>query len=365
MRTVAAFTDTYLPTINGVSYTVNTWRDAWQSRGGKMAIVYPEGATRTPEATEFPVSSVPFPFYDEFRCAVPSVPRSVRNIDPEIVHAHTPFSLGLAARRLARSRNVPLVVSYHTNVGEYAEYISEAFADFIRRVADSYEQWFFGAADAIIAPSRTAAAAIEAIDTPVYTVSNGVDTELFRPQQSAAITAFKNRHSIPAGPLVGYTGRHGHEKRLGDILAATEDLEATVVIAGDGPARAELELRARDRTDVVFVDFLDRSELPTFYSALDAFLFPSPVETEGLVALESIACGTPVVAADTGALTETIAEGKTGTHFEAGDVEAFRRAIGRVLSEAERLPTDHEAHRERLSVEHSIDSLEAIYESVS
>jgi glycosyltransferase involved in cell wall biosynthesis len=364
MLTVAAFTDTYLPTVNGVSYTVRTWRQRWRRRGGEMPLAYPAAAAHSPDPGEHPVASAPFPFYAGFRFAAPAVPDSVRERAPDVIHAHTPFTLGLAGRHLASALGVPFIVSYHTPAGEYAGYLSDALEDPIRRLADGYERWFLADADAVIAPSRDAAAAVPADGTPIHVVPNGVDTERFRPVDDGTVRAFERRHDLPARPLVGYTGRHGHEKRLGDVLDATADVDAGVVLAGDGPARSDLERRAAGREDVSFLGFLDRSDLPAFYSTLDAFVFPSPVETQGLVALEAIACGTPVVAAAAGALTETVTDGETGTHFPPGDTGAFRDAIGRVLGASERLPTRLAERRRRLDVERSIDDLEAVYGSV-
>ena len=365
MQTVAVFTDTYLPTVNGVTYTVRTWRDAWAGRGGRMPVVYPADGGYEPSAGEHPVPSVPFPFYSGFRFGWPQVPDVVAGTDPDLVHAHTPFTLGLAGRRLAAARDLPLVVSYHTPAREYARYISDAFAGVLRRAADGYERWFFGDADAVVVPTETAAAQVDAAGTPVHVVSNGVDVERFGPVDDETVAAFRRRHDLPEGPLVGYTGRHGYEKRLEDLLSATVGVDAGVAIAGDGPARSELERRAAARDDVVFLGFLDREELPAFYTALDAFAFPSPVETQGLVGLEAVACGTPVVGVDGGALSETVTEGETGYRFRPGDIDDFRAAIVRTLAESATLSERCLARREELSVERSIDRLREVYESVS
>jgi glycosyltransferase involved in cell wall biosynthesis len=365
MQTVAAFTDTYLPTVNGVTYTVRTWRDAWRARGGRMPVVYPDDDGYEATGDEFPVPSVPFPFYRGFRFGWPRVPATVAGADPDVVHAHTPFTLGLAARRLAADREVPLVASYHTPAREYAAYISDAFVGAIRRAADRYERWFFEQADAVVVPSVTAAGQVRTAGTPVRVVSNGVDTERFRPVGETAVAAFRRRHDLPEGPLVGYTGRHGHEKCLDDLLSATVGVDAGVVLGGDGPAREELQRRAAARDDVVFLGFLDREELPAFYSALDVFAFPSPVETQGLVALEAVACGTPVVGVDSGALTETIVDGETGYHFQPGNVDRFRAAIRRALAESERLSERCLDHREGLGVDHSIEQLLDVYALVT
>jgi glycosyltransferase involved in cell wall biosynthesis len=359
---VAAFTDTYLPTVNGVTYTVETWRDRYRERGNRMAVVYPSTG-HTPRADEHPVPSAPFPFYDGFRFGVPRVPATLANVD--LVHAHTPFGVGYAGVRLADSNDLPLVASYHTPTGEYAEYLAvgERSASLVRTISERYERWFFEHADLILAPStdtRTRLVETVGVGSTVEVLSNGVDVERFRPVETAA---FRRRHGLPEGDLVGYTGRHGYEKRLGDLIDAVAGLDATLVLGGDGPARPELEARAeRSGVDARFLGFLDREELPAFYSMLDVFGFPSPVETQGLVALEANACGTPVVAADAGALADTVADGETGFHYTPGDADAFRAALERAIGERETLAERCLDRRDAVSVEGAVDRLESVYE---
>ena len=360
---VATFTDTYLPTVNGVTYTVRTWRDRWRGRGGRMDVVYPE-SDHDPGPGEYPVRSLPFPFYDGYRLGMPQIPSSVR--DADVVHAHTPFSLGIAGERLARKMEVPLVASFHTPTGEYAEYVafSGVIESAVRSSAEQYERWYLDRAATVVAPSERAAAYIRGlgVDVTVTVLSNGVDTDFFAPPEGSE---FRARHDLPDGPLVGYTGRHGHEKCLGDILAACEGLDVTVVFGGDGPAREVLEAAAdTSDLDVRFLGFLDREELPAFYAALDVFAFPSPVETQGLVALEANCCGTPVAGVDAGALSDTVVDGETGYSYDRGDIDGFRRAIERVLDE--RIPLRERCldRRESVSVDHAVDQLADVYERV-
>ncbi|MEF8883708.1 MAG: glycosyltransferase [Haloarculaceae archaeon] len=361
---VAAFTDTYLPTVNGVTYTVETWRDQWLDRGGQMHVVYPDG-DHDPGPTEHPVSSLPFPFYDGFRVGLPELPDAVADVD--LVHAHTPFSLGLAGLRLARKHDLPVVASYHTPTSEYATYL--AFADPIERAiersATGYERRFLDRTDVVVAPSERTAERVRANvgpDARVAVVPNGVDVEFFEPVDPAP---FRERHDLPAGPLVGYTGRHGYEKELDDVVAAARGLDVTLVFGGDGPAREDLEAQAAAAgVDARFLGFLDREELPAFYSALDVFAFPSPVETQGIVALEANACGTPVAGVASAALADTIDQGETGYKAPPGDVPAFRDVIARTLDERERLREECLARRESVSVTHAVDRLSAVYDSV-
>ncbi len=360
LPSVAAFTDTYLPTVNGVTYTVEAWRDRWQDRGGRMDVVFPH-SEYDPDDGEYPVRSAAFPFYDGYRVGSPSVPEAVTDVD--LVHAHTAFSLGIGALRLARDRGMPLVATYHTPTGEYTDYFTDfdPISDGLERLSQAYERWFLERTDLVLAPTEPTAEYLReevGITTAVEVLSNGVDVDRFRPVDAAA---FRERYDLD-GPLVGYTGRHGYEKRLFDLVEAAAALEPTVVFGGDGPARDDLEERAAEiGADVRFLGFLDREELPAFYSALDVFAFPSPVETQGLVALEANACGTPVVGADAGALADTVVDGVTGYHFDVGDVGDMVERIRAALSDRERLSAACLDRRDAVSIEHTVDELTDVY----
>ena len=196
---VAAFTDTYLPTVNGVTYTVQAWRETWTGRGGRMAVAYPDVGDYDPAPDEHPVRSVPFPCYDGFRLGLPRVPAGVRDGEVEVIHAHTPFALGLAALRLGRETDAPVVASYHTPTGEYADYIAgdERVEESVRAVSRRYERWFFGLVDAVVAPSEATKRRLhETVGTGarVEVVPNGIDTERFHPVDPGT---FRRRHGLP------------------------------------------------------------------------------------------------------------------------------------------------------------------------
>ncbi|MFB6103810.1 MAG: glycosyltransferase [Halobacteriaceae archaeon] len=361
---VAAFTDTYLPTVNGVTYTVQSWRDRYTGRGGEMDIVYPRADGYTPDPGEHPVASIDFPFYDGYRLGFPQLPDAVR--DAEVVHTHTPFGVGLAGLRLARANDARLVASYHTPTSEYAEYLlpTRLGVQTLRWTTRKYERWFFDHADLVLAPSAVTRDHIRrlGVDTPIEVLPNGVDTTFFEPVDPSE---FLSRHDVPTErSLVGYTGRHGYEKRLHTILEAAATLDVAVVFGGSGPATDDLKSRAEDlAVDAHFLGFLDREELPAFYSALDVLAFPSPVETQGLVALEANACGTPVVGADSGALADTVDDGETGYRFPTGDVPALRAAIEDALADHDRLRDTCLDRRSTIDIDDAVDRLETFYDA--
>lgn len=363
---VAAFTDTYFPSINGVTYTIHSWRREWQRRGGEMSVVYPRKNGYEPDDSEFPVRSLPFPFYDDFQLGLPQVPDSVS--DPDVIHVHGQFTVGLGGLRLARRTDVPIVATYHMPGGQYADYLAptNAIARGIERVTRSYENWFFEHADMVLTPSEATRKHLKetiGVETPAQVLPNGIDTNRFQPVDPSS---FLERHGVDTDkPIIGYTGRLGHEKRLWEIIDAVTDLDVKVLFGGDGPARANLVERAEELgVDASFLGFLEREELPAFYSALDVFAFPSPIETQGLVALESYACGTPVVGVHEGGLEDTVDHGETGYHYESGDTNEFADRIEQALEENDRLRENCLGRRDGLSVEAAIDELTDVYRQV-
>jgi 1,2-diacylglycerol 3-alpha-glucosyltransferase len=363
-ETVAAFTDLYLPTVNGVTYTISLWRRRWPRQRTSMSVVFPEMDGYEADDDEYALPSVGAPLYPRYRLGLPTIPDGLESHD--LVHVHTPFTVGFAGVRFARAADVPVVASYHTILGDrVADQVPAPLVEPGQQLCRAYERTFFESVDHVIAPTWFARQHLfeeVGADTAVSVVSNGIDTDFFQPTEP---TTFRQRHGLPDGTLLGYTGRHGPEKNLEEAIDAVAGTDATLVLAGDGPAREGLEERAAERdADVRFLGFLERDELPAFYSALDAFLFPSPVETQGLVALEATACGTPVVAVDAGALIDSVIEGETGYRYAPGDIEEFRWAIRRALAENDRLSDLCRRRRAMLSVDHSLEQLAAVYDGL-
>ncbi|MEF8800791.1 MAG: glycosyltransferase [Halolamina sp.] len=359
---VAVFTDTYLPTVNGVTYTINTWAETWNREYGRMDVVYPGSDEYHPASYEHPVPSLPFPFYEGFRMSAPWIPSAVR--DADVVHVHSLAVLGVAGDLLGKTNSLPVVASYHTPLNEYSEYLvgETRLAAPARSLIRLQERIALGLVDHIVVPSDDTRAYLQEVigtNTPISVISNGVDLSFF-----TRVPDPQFEWAAQERPVIGYTGRHGHEKRLELILRAAGRMESapTVVLGGDGPARETLESLA-DRLDIEaeFIGFLPRERLPAFYSSLDVFAFPSPIETEGLVAMEAIACGTPVVGAEAGAIPETIRDGESGYLFPPSDIQAFADQLDRALANRGTLSAGALAMRDQLGLETTMAELESLY----
>ena len=353
---IAVFTDTYLPTVNGVSYTISEWKDTWEQENREMYVVYPDGGVDIDSGVS--TRSMTFPFYKDCKMGLPKFNIGIDEYD--LVHAHTPFTIGGSGLLLSKYSDTPLVVSYHTPIHEYIDYlpVGQRVAE---KIAKKFQNLFFSTADAVVVPTNHVKRKVERrTDTHVHAISNGVDTEFFKPKTTTEIDV--RQQLEPNRPVVGYTGRHGHEKNIELIFEELGSEDVNILIGGDGPARDKLEKLARDcDANTVFTGFVDHDKLPDLYNQMDVFAFPSPVETQGKVALESIACGTPVVGLDKGALSETINHGVTG---ELSTEEKFGDSVLSVLENRRQFSDSCIEIRDELSIQNSVEDLEALYESL-
>jgi glycosyltransferase involved in cell wall biosynthesis len=339
---IGFFTDSYLPGIDGVTYTIRAWRDRLEDRGHDVYVVYP-ASSHEPDDREIPVRSLPNPFYRQYR--VPLYRRLSTLPDLDVVHCHGPASTGLMGRRYAKKRGVKSVYTHHTPVEDY--FVQglklESLSDVAGRLYVAYENRFLRSFDCVTASTSRIRRDVAPRKLPV-----GIETDTFRPVDGSRFET--------DGPTVGYSGRMTHNKNVDEILRLAERMpEVSFELVGEGPVRNALERDAPE--NVRFRDFLPREDLPAFYSALDVFVTASTCDTLGLSTLEANACGTPVAAADVPPFDETIGEAN-GARFAYGDLDDMERAVDDCLNGERRT---REAVEE-FSVTHTIDELESIYE---
>ena len=348
---VLFISDVYFPRVNGVSTSIRTFRGDLAREGVETILIAPRypGAAEDAEPGIIRVPSGGVPMDPEDRRFRSSALRQVLNAGlaagVDLVHIHTPFIAHYAAARFARVHGLPLVATYHTIFEDYLhQYVPVLPRRIGRFLARHFTRSQCADVAALISPSAPMRDALLAygVTTPIEVLPTGLPADSYVRGDGAR---FRKRFELPADrPLLLYVGRVAFEKNIDFLMRMFVRLraqrpDALFVIAGEGPAREHLAKLARSLgiDDAVrFIGYLDRAtELPDCYAAGDAFVFASRTETQGLVLLEAMAQGTPVVStAELG--TRSILTPGCGAFVVAEDEGEFASAVAQALS----LPQD-------------------------
>lgn len=359
---IGFFTDTYFPQVNGVTFTLQAWKRKLEERGHRVYIYYP-GSDYAPQEREYPFSSFPLWFYDEYRVAFPlRIAKKTEELD--VIHQHGLYGMAIAGLRASWAHKIPRLLTFHTPGDEYLDYLPAgrvlkplfkgAYMAYERRLLNAYGRVTTGSP---VIRDRLAANGVRDVEV----LSNGLDLRMFK---KADPSEFRKRHGIATEKVIGFCGRLGYEKHVEDLIAAADGFDGTVVIAGAGPGEEHYRRLAEGKANVKMLGYLERTGLREFYSALDVFVFPSFCETQGLVALESMACGTPVVAVPVLALKSTVEDGLTGYHFRPKDPKDLLEKVEMCYENRKRLEEGCLKEAERNSVDSTVDRLEKIYSSL-
>jgi len=343
---IALFTNNYLPFCGGVTISVETLRRGLESSGHDAWVFGPRltGAEdASVKVVRYP--SIPVATYPEFALAVPysrRIDRLVTALNFDVIHAHHPFLLGPAARRLARRNRRPLVFTYHTRYEKYAHYVPLPLA-LVQAAALRISAGFAAQADAVLAPSAVIRDELHArgVRAPIAVVPTGIDLARFKPGDRAA--ARRSLGVADGEPLVLYVGRLDREKSVDRVVAAFERVASTVpaarlALVGQGTetqrlSRMAAALPVADR--IRFLGLRPHDTLAECYRAADVFLFASETETQGLVLAEAAACGLPAVAVDAPGCDEVVRDGETGI-LTKGDPAGLAEAVIGLLLDPER-----------------------------
>jgi len=345
--------DVYFPRVNGVSTSIQTLRQAMAEAGHDSVLVAPDYPATLPQAKTnvaetgiVRVPGWPIPRDPEDRLMHPRVlAATLDELDPadfDLVHIHTPFLAHRAGVRWARRHGLPCVETYHTLFEEYFHhylpFLPKAWLAAAARMISRKE---CDGVTAVIAPSSAMKRALLAygVTSPIQIIPTGLNLADFA---NCDGPAFRARHGItPQRPVMAYVGRVAFEKNLHFLLRVTEQVrhklpDVLLVIAGEGPARASLERAVAKRgltNNVRFVGYLERrTELPACYCAADVFVFASKTETQGLVLLESMALGVPVVGLAEMGTKDVLQEG-AGCRIAPDDVAGFAQVLIPLLAD--------------------------------
>ncbi len=304
--------DVYFPRVNGVSTSIRTFRRELQALGHEIVVVAPEYPQQAVNGEDgiIRIAARNIPMDPEDRLmrgdALGTLPAALGGQPFDLVHIQTPFAAHYAGLRIARELELPCVATYHTFFEEYLyHYVPFAPRALMRALAREFSRRQGNQVDALVVPSRAMHEALTnyGVTSPMTILPTGVRLEELAGGDGAA---FRRAHDIPPErPLLVHIGRVAFEKNIDFLLytllrVRSRHPDAMLLIAGEGPALPHLQKLARSlllEDSVKFVGYLDRaSTLLDCYRAGDVFVFASRTETQGLVLLEAMALGVPVVA---------------------------------------------------------------------
>ncbi len=343
---ILMISDVYFPRVNGVSTSIQTYRESLSRKGVTIDLVVPQYDKATAdEENIYRIAARAVPLDPEDRLMnkkkLYQQARKLLDINNyDLIHIQTPFLAHYAGIKLAREYKLPVVETYHTYFEEYLyNYIPFLPKQLLRTLVRRFTRSQCNALDTMIVPSSAMLEAVRnyGVKTPVEIIPTGIKPELFNHGDG---DAFREKHGIPlTTPVIVHVGRVSHEKNIDFLLRMHQVLldsvpETVLLIAGEGPAVKYLKaFSAKLGIDknVRFIGYLDRKqELQNCYAAGNIFVFASRTETQGLVLLEAMALGVPVVSTAMMGTIDILSAGR-GALVAEEDTDHFANLVTLVL----------------------------------
>jgi len=350
---ILMISDVYFPRVNGVSTSISVFRREFIARGHQVTLIAPDyggpHAESAAEANDADIIRIParrLPLDPEDRLMRGS---AIERLAPrlaqqrfDLVHIQTPFVAHRAGVRLAWQLGLPTVETYHTFFEEYFHcYVPWLPKGWLRAGARRFSRRQCDTVDSIVVPSSAMKEALHryGVSTPMKVLPTGIELDQFRYGDGAGFRA--SQGIAPDRPTLVYVGRVAFEKNIGFLLQVvaalrTERPDLLLVIAGEGPAVDALKRQAARlgiADNVRFIGYLDRNgPLQACYAAGDAFVFASRTETQGLVLLEAMALGVPVVSTAVMGTRDVVGPGR-GALVAEETVAGFAAQVRRLWQE--------------------------------
>ena len=365
---IALFTETFLPKVDGIVTRLSHTVDHLQRSGDQVLVFSPDGGLQEYKGARIcGVPGFPLPLYPELKLALPrpSLRQALEDFQPDLIHIVNPAVLGLGGLYYAKSLGVPLVASYHTHLPKYLEHYGLGMLEGVmwELLKMVHNQAQINLCTSTAMEEALTSHGIERVEV----WQRGVDTELFQPHLASAEMRSHLSQGNPDAPLLLYVGRLSAEKEIDRIKPILEAIPgARLALVGDGPYRQDLERIFAD-TPAHFVGYLTGKSLAAAFASSDAFVFPSRTETLGLVLLEAMAAGCPVIAANAGGIPDIVTDGVNGYLFDPTDEQGAIVATQRLLAnqeERESLRQNARQEAERWGWAAATRQLQGFYRSV-
>ncbi len=342
---IGIFTDSYKPYTSGVVTSIATFKEELNKLGHEVYIFAPSYPDyEDEEAGVYRYYSMISPTNPDFALAIPVYPglhMLLRKLDLDIIHVHSPFTMGKVGMHMANRHNIPLIFTYHTLYDQYAHYVPVA-QELVREMVLRFSNNFCRQCDHIIAPSKEIQKLLYSYDinTPITVIPTGVPLHKF---QGARGNWLRNNYAIPKdNKILLFVGRLTREKNLDFLIEAfkllrTQMPNTTLVLTAQGPLENDLKQLVMEQgmeldTDVIFTGAQPFDTLVNIYYSSDLFVFSSMTETQGLVLIEAMAAGLPVVAVRAYGVQDMVDNGVDGILTESNK-EEFAQAITGILAD--------------------------------
>ena len=368
------FTDTYLPSRDGVVTSILLTKRELERLGHQVFVFAPEpGKGEVREPGVFYFRSISFKRYAGYR--IPIFPTNkceiLKGLEVDVIHTHGLLFMALRSMFAGRTLKKPVVVTFHTMVTDAAKFYNfTPFPDqMVQRLMWIYLKRVLQRSEVVIAPTEaikkeliTSAPRMRRIEV----IPTGVDSTRFHPGLDG--TSVRKKYDLLDKKIVLHVGRIAWEKNLDLVLKGFEMLakrnrDVRLMIVGTGPAKEHYEAMTEElgmKDLVTFTGFLPDDQLPEYYAACDVLTLASKFETQGLVGLEAMAIGKPVVGINFRAVAELIDDGINGYRFEENP-ESWMKATEKALATAKEMGPKAIEHASRFSLADETDRLVELY----
>lgn len=344
--------ESYYPNVSGVAVFVHYLAQNLVKRGHQVFIITP-GDKKQPKYKKeikngviiYRLKSVYNPFRKGYRFTLfpyVSVKKIINEINPDVIHMQDPSPICISALFICRHK-IPIIITNHFSLDYILSYIKlpKPFDQYLAEIFSRYLHWFYKYAAILTCPTPTVAKYLKAknIHADAVAISNGVNLEQFFPYYGD-MENFKTKYNIPPNKkMILHVGRFDKDKRIEVLIKAIpivlKEKNVCFVLCGDGKEKEKYIQMIKNlklEKNVVWVGVIShQKELPKMYQVADLFVTPSPIETQGIVALEAMASAKPIVGANAGALPELIKNNINGLTFKPGDEKDFAEKILKIL----------------------------------
>jgi len=310
---------------------------------------------------------IPLPFFSR------EIEDIVKKLKLDIIHSHQPYSLGSEALKFSKKLNIPLVFTYHIKYEDYAHYIplipKSISKKYIRKITTKYSNQ----CDNIIAPSTAIKKMLidRGIKSPISIIPSGINIDNFK-KDVGQKSEIRKKYNIKSNDILLITAcRLTEEKNLKFLIRSFAKIkqrydDIKFMIVGDGAVKKDLKKMAEEfgiKNNVIFTGLVDRTEIVGLYQASDIFIFASKTETQGLVAVEAMAAGNPVVAIKASGIEDMVKNNEDGFLTPESE-EEFSESVLKIVNNKnlrEKMSAQAKINSERFSIEPWIEKIVELY----